>query len=82
MSQDLAELFARDPLTYTKGPSGSPHDGPEVVAIVERYRQSRGQFALGNQTAGKAPAKPRSAAAKASAGLDLKLDLSALKKKA
>lgn len=78
---DLAELFARDPLTYTKGASGQTWDGPEITQIIAKYRESRAQYALGNQTAGKAPAKPKTAAAKAAAGLSLNIDLSALKKK-
>lgn len=42
---DLAELFARDPLTYTK-------EGGEVRQIIEEMRKKRAQFNLGNARAG------------------------------
>lgn len=42
---DLADIFARDPLTYTK-------DGGELATIVEEMRKRRGQFNLGNAKAG------------------------------
>lgn len=68
---DLAELFARDPLTFTK-------EGGEVAAIVARLRESRGQFALGNQKAGSMkPAKPSKTAAKLT-GVKLNINLESL----
>lgn len=42
---DIAELFQRDPLTYTK-------EGGELRAIIEKMRQSRHQFNAGNLKAG------------------------------
>lgn len=42
---DLSEIFARDPLTYTK-------EGGEIAAIIEEMRKKRGQFNLGNAKAG------------------------------
>ncbi len=64
---DLAELFARDPLSLTK---------EDVSSVVTEYRARRGQFTLGAMKAGKV-AKPTKKAAAVS-GLDLKLDLSAV----
>lgn len=60
---DLAELFARDPLSYTKS-------GRELEIIIEEMRKKRGQFNLGNAKAGKVTA-PTSEKAKAVAGLDI-----------
>lgn len=42
---DLAELFSRDPLTFTK-------EGGELRQIIEAMRAKRGQFLLGNAKAG------------------------------
>lgn len=42
---DLTELFARDPLSYTK-------EGGELRIIIEAMRKSRAQFNLGNVRAG------------------------------
>lgn len=42
---DLTELFARDPLTYTK-------EGAELSTIIAEMRKKRAQFNLGNKTAG------------------------------
>lgn len=42
---DLTELFARDPLKYSKG---------DVQAIVAAYREKRKQFNAGGTLAGKA----------------------------
>ena len=55
---DLAELFARDPLSYTK-------DGGELRTIVEAMRAKRGQFLLGNAKAGSM--KPTKVSEKAAA---------------
>lgn len=60
---DLAELFARDPLSYTK-------DGKELETIIEEMRKKRGQFNLGNAKAGKVTG-PTSEKAKAVSKLDL-----------
>lgn len=76
---DIAELFSRDPLTYTK-------EGGEVAAIVKKMRESRGQFNLGSQKAGvtKAPktAKGKAVASLASTGLSLNLQALLAGKKA
>lgn len=73
---DLAELFSRDPLKYSKD---------DLSVIIAKMRESRAQFNLGNMKAGttkaKAPAAPKTAAGKAAASLNLKLDLSSLVKK-
>lgn len=63
---DIAELFRRDPLSYTK-------DGGELEAIIQRMREARGQFNLGNAKAGST--KPLSEKAKATNALLDKLDL-------
>lgn len=67
---DINELFARDPLTFTK-------EGGEIRTIVEKLRESRAQFKLGAQKAGsmKAPktASGKAAASLASSGLSLNL---------
>lgn len=71
---DLSELFSRDPLKYSKD---------DISAIIAKMRESRAQFNLGNMKAGtvKPKAPPKTAAGKAAAALDLKLDLSSLVKK-
>lgn len=61
---DLAELFARDPLSYTK-------EGKELETIIEEMRKKRGQFNLGNAKAGKIAKAPTSEKGKAVSGLDL-----------
>jgi len=48
---DLAEIFSRDPLSYTKS-------GGELCTIIEEMRKKRGQFVLGNSKAGKVTGKP------------------------
>lgn len=40
---DLSELFARDPLGYSK---------QDIATIIEEMRKKRGQFNLGNMKAG------------------------------
>lgn len=68
---DLAEIFSRDPLSYTK-------DGGELRTIIEEMRKKRGQFLLGNAKAGSMkPAKGKAAeVAKALEGIEYKgLDL-------
>lgn len=40
---DIADLFARDPLSLTK---------PDIEVIVKYYREKRAQFNLGDKTAG------------------------------
>lgn len=64
---DLAELFSRDPLKYTK---------EDVRALIAAYREKRKQYNAGATLAGKAspaPAKSKALAAaiKGSEGLDL-----------
>lgn len=63
---DIHELFARDPLSLTD---------IEFEQIIARFRESRGQFTLGNRSAGKI--KPPTAKQQATLDLakDLKLDL-------
>lgn len=65
---DIQELFARDPLKLTKS---------DISAIVERFRQARGQFNLGNLKAGKTkpPTEKEKKILDLAANLDLKLDL-------
>lgn len=55
---DIAELFARDPMSLTK---------EDISAIVEEYRKMRGQFNLGNKMAGST--KPKTEKAKAAIDL-------------
>lgn len=43
MTNDLAELFARDPLTLTK---------TDITSIIEEMRKSRHAFNAGNAKAG------------------------------
>lgn len=68
---DLAELFARDPLSLEK---------KDIAAIVEALRQRRGQYALGAQKAGnmKQPSAKAKAAAELGSKLGIKLDLSSI----
>jgi hypothetical protein len=42
---DLTEIFARDPLSYTK-------ENGELVAIIAEMRAKRAQFNMGNLNAG------------------------------
>ena len=42
---DLANIFARDPLSYTK-------EGGELTAIIKEMRAKRAQFNMGNINAG------------------------------
>lgn len=44
---DITELFARDPLLLSK---------QDITSIVEKFRESRHKFSLGNKTAGKTKA--------------------------
>jgi hypothetical protein len=70
---DINELFARDPLSFTK-------EGGEIRAIVEKLRESRGQYRLGAQKAGNMK-PPKTATGKAVASLSnsgLSLNLQAL----
>jgi hypothetical protein len=61
---DLAELFSRDPLSYTK-------EGGELRTIIEEMRKKRGQFILGNSKAGSMKAsKPSEKAAAAAAAIE------------
>lgn len=64
---DMAELFRRDPLDLT--------DDEIDQGIITKFRASRGQFALGNMKAGKAP---KAAAVAKGPKLGLKLDLATL----
>lgn len=50
---DIAELFARDPQKMTRD---------DITAIVQKLRESRHQFNMGNVRAGST--KPKSAAQK------------------
>ncbi len=71
---DIAELFSRDPLGFTK-------ENGEVRAIVTKLRTMRGQFNLGAMKAGNLKPKAPTKAAKAVAGVQLKgvsLNLQAL----
>lgn len=61
---DLADLFARDPLSFTK-------EGGELATIIEAMRQKRGQFNLGNAKAGKVTGKPSEKAAAVADALKL-----------
>lgn len=66
MTTDISELFARDPLSLTK---------TDVVAIVERFRQARGQFNLGNAKAGSTKPQTEKQKTISSLASALKLDL-------
>lgn len=48
---DIAEIFARDPLSLTKS-------GPEIKSVIEYYRGKRAQYLEGDKKAG-APIKPK-----------------------
>lgn len=61
---DLSTLFARNPLDLTKG---------DITTLIEAYRKSRHQFALGNATAGRT--KPMTEKQKQVASLASKLDI-------
>lgn len=70
---DIQELFSRDPLSLTE---------TDITALIEKLRQSRGQYNLGSMKAGSMKA-PKSASGKAAASLTgkLSLNLSLLNKK-
>lgn len=59
---DLTDLFAQDPLTYTK-------EKGELSQIISEFRQRRKQFNIGNLKAGST--KPLTAKQKDLAKLDL-----------
>lgn len=61
---DLSELFARDPLSYTK---------EDVTTIVQELRNRRHQFNLGNAKAGSM--KPKTPAQKKGSELADKLGI-------
>lgn len=64
---DIAELFQRDPLSYTK-------EGGELRAIIAEMRSKRHQFNAGNVKAGSTKPlteKQKSVKALLSGGLDL-----------
>ena len=61
---DIAELFARDPLELSD---------IDIGRLVDKFREMRGQYALGNAMAGST--KPKSAKAKATLDLASKLDI-------
>ncbi len=64
MAIDVAELFARDPLSLTT---------EDIDRIIEEMRQARARFLIGDKKAGKVP-EPK--AKKAPVNIDLKdLDL-------
>lgn len=62
---DIAELFARDPLSYTE---------EDLTHIVEEMRKSRAQFNLGNVKAGST--KPKTEKQKSLEALAKGLDIS------
>lgn len=62
---DLAELFARDPLTLTQS---------DLTSIVEEFRKSRHQFNAGNIKAGST--KPKTEKQKQVSELIKGLDIS------
>lgn len=66
---DIAEIFARDPLTYTKSED-------ELGQIIRYFREKRGQFNAGNMKAGST--KPVSEKQKAVLSIADKLDLGGL----
>lgn len=66
---DLAELFSRDPLTYTK-------EGGELRSIIAAFRERRAQFNTGNMKAGST--KPVSEKQKAVLSIADKLDMKGL----
>lgn len=61
---DLAELFARDPLS---------HSDKDIDTIVAEFRKMRNQYALGNSMAGST--KPKTPKQKQAASLAERLDL-------
>lgn len=61
---DLAELFARDPLTLTDA---------NITTIIEEYRKSRHAFNAGNMKAGST--KPPTEKQKAMSSLADKLEI-------
>ena len=64
---DIAELFARDPLQLSD---------QDIGRMVDKFREMRGQYALGNAMAGST--KPKTAKQKTVADLASKLDLGAI----
>lgn len=64
---DIAELFARDPLSLSD---------QDIDRLVEKFREMRGQYVLGNAMAGST--KPKTAKQKTVEDLASKLDLSNL----
>ena len=67
---DLADIFAQDPLTYTK-------EGREVELIVQKLRESRHRFNSVDKTAG-TMTPPKTATGRAAAGLGDQLSLTDL----
>jgi hypothetical protein len=65
---DIGELFLRDPLEYSE---------LDIDLIVNKFREMRGQYNLGNAMAGST--KPKTAKQKATLDLAAQLDLSDLK---
>jgi hypothetical protein len=63
---DIAELFARDPMSLT-------HD--EIEQIVIKLRSMRGQFNLGIKAAGSTKPKTEKQKEIARLGLNLEIDL-------
>ena len=69
MTSTMQELFAQDPLTYTK-------TGGELQLIVQKLRESRHQFNAGNKAAGNLKkTEPKTDTGKAAAKLDAQLSL-------
>lgn len=63
---EIAELFARDPLSLTR---------EDITQIVEKLRAQRAQFNLGNKSAGKAKPKPSDLTKEAATALLDKLEI-------
>lgn len=59
---DLAELFARDPRSYSDA---------DLDELIAKYREARKSFKLGNMTAGKVPSAKQQAALELASRLDL-----------
>lgn len=64
---DIAELFARDPLALSD---------QDIGRLVDKFREMRGQYNMGNAMAGST--KPKTAKQKTVADLASKLDLGGL----
>jgi hypothetical protein len=71
----IDELFSRDPEGYCKGPSGTPADGSDMLAIVAGLRRQREIWDKAEaQGAKRAPSPKVGAKAKVADLSDLGLD--------